>query len=94
VLTYLYIYSKIKNRCWDLIRFKKEKFGLNQKYSAIMKGFARKEQFLMLSDYFENKFFHEFFEIKREHGTTYAENFFRYLNPSFIIDKNVNIPLM
>lgn len=60
-----------------------------QKLIATMKGFARKGQHELLKKYFNDDFFEDFIYIKNFNGILYAKLFFKYVNPSFLIDDSV-----
>ena len=85
------ILKKKKEYYWNLIKLRTEKLPFNE-YVAIMKGFAKNGQYHLLKKYYKDKFFEDFFSIKRSNGVYYALTFFKHLNPSFIVSQEVIIP--
>jgi len=69
----------------------KNKLLINEEYEAYMKGWSRRQNFLELKQYYDEKFFKDFIYVKNNHSVKYAELFYQYLNPSFIISEEVII---
>ena len=78
-----------KEKIWDLLVLKQKNFG-DHIYEAYMKGFAHKSQYHLIKDYLKDRFFTDFIFVKNNHSSDYAVKFFKYLNPSFIINEDVN----
>lgn len=81
-----------KKVIWEKLVFQegKEKSKINQAY---MKGFACRSQYSLMKNYFHSKFFDDFSEVRRIHTNDYCLNFFKKLNPSFVIDDDILIQL-
>ena len=62
-----------------------------EQYTRVIRGFARKEQYELLKDYFQTHFFEYFDHVKKTLGLAFAEVFYEYLNPSFIIEQKVSL---
>lgn len=54
-----------------------------------MRGFSRKNQYELLKYYFKTSFFEDFPFVLSNNGKDYAIMFFKYLNPSFLVNKNI-----
>ena len=55
-----------------------------------MKGWARKHEYELLREYFDEKFFDDFLYVVNNHTSEYAEMFFKYLNPSLNVTQYVS----
>lgn len=60
-----------------------------EEYEAYMKGWATHNNYKELKYYYKKRFFEDFIYVKNYHSVKYAEMFYKYLNPSFIITPKV-----
>ncbi len=80
--------KEYKEQLWQMLVERSGNYT-NEQYAAIMKGFARKSQYPLLQEYFENKFFENFPEVLSYQGESYAILFFKYLAPTFVIRDDI-----
>lgn len=78
-----------KENLWNLLVDKSRSDYTDEQYIALMKGFARKSQYPILKEYFEERFFENFPEVLNYQGEKYAVLFFKYLAPSFVIREDI-----
>jgi len=77
-----------KKAIWKKLVFEtgREKSKINQAY---MKSFAAKSQYSLMKNYFHEKFFQDFTEVRNKHSTDYCIKFFNHLKPTFIIQDDI-----
>lgn len=80
--------KEYKKKLWQILVDKAGNYT-NEQYKAIMKGFARKSQYPILEEYFQNKFFENFPEVVGYQGEDYAVMFFKHLAPKFVIREDI-----
>lgn len=79
--------KQMKKTIWNnLIYSSSEKSKINEAY---MKGFAPKSQYKLLKNYFKDRFFIDFADVKNNNSTEYALKFLKYIGPSFIVEDDV-----
>jgi hypothetical protein len=79
---------KSKEKIWDLLVYKDEDLFLDE-YEAMMIGFARKSQYLLLKKFFKHRFFEDFIYVKNNHSSEYALMFFKHLAPRFVVNDEI-----
>jgi len=67
---------------------------LLEEYEAEMKGWATHHNYKEFKYYYKKKFFKDFIYVKDHHDIKYVEIFYKYLNPSFVINEKVHISLL
>jgi hypothetical protein len=77
-----------KEKLWSIFVYKEANW-LDEEYEASMRGFGRRSQYKLLRDFYENRFFSDFVYVKNYWGEKYAEMFFKYLSPSFIVNDKI-----
>jgi hypothetical protein len=81
--------KKTKIFYWNVIIEKSHPTYLMKEYELIMRALARQSQYILLREYFEEKFFKIFAYVRHNHGENYALLFLRTINPSFIVTNEI-----
>lgn len=91
LINYCIPHPDLKEGLWRLFVNKDKVMPLSE-YESLMKAFNRCGHYSNENKvYLRKKFFKDFVKVNRIHDREYVNMFYFYLNPSFVINKKVNL---